>query len=90
MAVENPIEEWQEHVISALESTMMLRMMPPREAHPSGQPSAQVHAPMDLLVENVVERETQEHSRPDSMTKKVLDRECRRCIQQKHKYHHLR
>ena len=81
MAMQNPIKQRQENVIAALESPMMQQVMPPRELHPTRQPSAQMNAPMDLLINNVVDRESQEHSRTDPVIQKELDRDRRRRIQ---------
>ena len=67
---------------------MVQQVMPPRELQPNRQPSSHVSAPMDLLINDVVDRETQEHSRANSVIKKLFDRECRGRIQQKYKYHH--
>jgi len=67
---------------------MVQQVMSPRELHPTREPSAHVNAPMDLLIDDVVDRETQEHSHADSVIQKMLDHECRGRIQQEYKYHY--
>jgi hypothetical protein len=88
MAVQNPIKNRQEDVIASFESPMMQHVMLPREPHPTRQPSAQVKAPMDLFIKNVVGRESQEHSCAYPVAQQALDREYRRRIQKKDEYHH--
>ena len=61
-AVEKPIAERQEHVVAALEIAVMQQMMLASAPHRAGQPAAEMEAPVNFLVQQIVDREGDERA----------------------------
>ena len=79
--VEDQVENRQEDVIAAFEAAMVQHVVVSCGAHPCGQPSPKVKAPVNLLIGDEIEREAGEDSNGKSGVQEKLQGEHRKRVQ---------